>query len=582
MRLVGARFHSGLKVPVPIGLGLIDEMARQRRAPIPLVEPRRDDDLVPGTEGLVALGVHDPLGRHDLAVLAGEGVLGSVRRAEHETPASADPVVHLADRELEDSEPVPAPHVLGLRHGLPHEPTGSRKGSRHDDLSIRSELYVGAFHDSFPFFGLHLDQQVVESIEPGVPDVPEALEPTIELPERCGTQSVEALLRARLDVHQPCVPKDAQVLRRLRLTDRDLRTDLGDRLRPSPKQVDDLKPLWLGQGRHGLDDHATYIPTRLYTCQVMFHLAGRARASSFAAFGSRPRRRATPSSAVVEVGRPNRQARRRHGKSDGADAAAAARAALNGDDLGAPKSQDGTVEVIRVLRLERRSAIRARTQAANQLHAVVATAPEPLRGSLRELTIGALVERVKRFRVAAPVDAVSGTQVVLRGLGRRWTQLDQEVRAIDVQLEQLVKRTAPDLVKLRGVGTEVASALLVAAGHNPDRLEREASFAALCGVSALDASSGRQNRHRLNRGGNRDANRALWVIALVRLRSDPRTRAYVARRIEEARTKPEILRCLKRYIAREVFKILRRTDSTTSSRRGLTRHRSINAVAESV
>jgi transposase len=262
---------------------------------------------------------------------------------------------------------------------------------------------------------------------------------------------------------------------------------------------------------------------------------------------------------VVEVNRPNRQTRRRHGKSDPVDAEAAARSTLARDALGVPKSQDGTVEAIRILRLERRSAIRARTQAANQLHAVVSTAPEPLRGDLRELSLSQLVEHARRLRTRSPSDADSATRSVLKGLAKRWRQLDREVDVLDAQLEALAKSAAPDLLALRGVGVEVACTLLVAAGDNPDRLADEASFAALCGVSPVDASSGRQHRHRLNRGGNRDANRALWVIALVRVRSDPRTRLYVARRTSEGLGKAEILRCLKRYIAREVFKLLRRS-----------------------
>ncbi len=142
-----------------------------------------------------------------------------------------------------------------------------------------------------------------------------------------------------------------------------------------------------------------------------------------------------------------------------------------------------------------------------------------------------------------------------------WTRealakLDREVDVLDGQLESLAKQVAPDLLALRGVGVEVACVLLVAAGDNPERLVREASFAALCGVSPIDASSGRQQRHPLNRGGNGDANRALWVVALVRLRCDPRTRAYVTRRTAEGLSKPEILRCVKRYVAREVFKLL--------------------------
>jgi transposase len=259
---------------------------------------------------------------------------------------------------------------------------------------------------------------------------------------------------------------------------------------------------------------------------------------------------------VVEVDRPNRQARRRYGKSDPADAEAAARATLAGHALGLPKSQDGSVEVIRLLRLQRRSAIHARTQAANQLHAVVSTAPESLRSTLRDLTLAALLKHARKLRATSSNDLVSATRVVLRGLATRWEQLNDEVALLDQQLEAHVTTTAPGLVALRGVGVDVAGALLVAAGGNPGRLAREESFAALCGVSPVDASSGKQHRHRLNRGGNRDANRALWVIAFVRLRCDSRTREYCARRTKEGLSKPEILRCLKRYIAREVFKIM--------------------------
>jgi len=261
---------------------------------------------------------------------------------------------------------------------------------------------------------------------------------------------------------------------------------------------------------------------------------------------------------VVEVSRPNRQVRRRHGKSDPADAEAAARATLAGDAMGAPKSQDGSVEIIRLFRLQRRSAIHARTQTANQLHAVVSTSPEALRSTLRDLTLAALLVHASKMRPSKSIDLASATRVVLRGLALRWHQLDREVARLDEQLESLVTAIAPELVALRGVGVEVAGALLVAAGDNPERLEREASFAALCGVSPVDASSGKQHRHRLNRGGNRDANRALWVIALVRVRCDERTRTYVARRTQEGLSKPEIIRCLKRYIAREVFKLLQK------------------------
>jgi transposase len=274
---------------------------------------------------------------------------------------------------------------------------------------------------------------------------------------------------------------------------------------------------------------------------------------------------------VVEVNRPNRQARRRHGKSDAADAEAAARATLAEDATGLPKAQNGPVEAIRILRLERRSAIHARTKAANQLHAVISTAPEPTRATLRGLSLAALVAHASKLRKVAATDATSATLRVLRALAQRWLQLDHEVALLDDELEVLVTSVAPTLVALRGVGIDVAGSLLVAAGDNPERLASEASFAALCGVCPVDASSGRQHRHRLNRGGNRDANRALWVVAFVRIRCDPRTRAYVERRTGEGLSKSEILRCLKRYIVREIFKILRNTsqpqDAGTPSKR---------------
>jgi transposase len=268
---------------------------------------------------------------------------------------------------------------------------------------------------------------------------------------------------------------------------------------------------------------------------------------------------------VVEVNRPNRQARRRHGKSDTADAIAAARAVLAGDAMGVPKAQDGLVEAIRIMRLERRSAIHARTQVANQMHALVSTAPEPLRQRLRDCSIAELVAHAAKLRQVQTTDAATATQRVLRGLARRWQNLDKEVTQLDEELEALVRLAAPELLAHRGIGVDVAGALLVAVGDNPERLADEASFAALCGASPVDASSGRQKRHRLNRGGNRDANRALWVIALVRMRCDPRTRTYVERRTAAGLSKPEVIRCLKRFIAREVFKLLRQPSLNAAS-----------------
>lgn len=264
---------------------------------------------------------------------------------------------------------------------------------------------------------------------------------------------------------------------------------------------------------------------------------------------------------VVEVNRPNRQLRRRRGKSDPVDAEAAARAALSGEASGVPKSHSGNVEAIRALRLARRSALKSRTQASNQLQALLLTAPDQLRSKLRKLTTPELVATAARFRagdvsaiaLAGGDTATSGTKTAMATIAQRWQHLDAEISRLDAQLTRLVTHTAPRLAFRRGVGTDTAGALLVAAGDNPHRLRSEASFAALCGVSPLDASSGMQRRHRLNRGGDRAANNALWRIVLVRMAHDTRTRDYVARRTTEGRSKKEIIRCLKRYVARELY-----------------------------
>ena len=244
----------------------------------------------------------------------------------------------------------------------------------------------------------------------------------------------------------------------------------------------------------------------------------------------------------------SRQARRRRGKSDPVDAEAAARAVQAGTVLGQPKAGDGRVEMIRTLRLARRSAMKARTQAANQLHALVVTAPDELRTRLRGLPLAELVRLAAAFR---PVPAgatlatpVAATKLALKSLAVRYRQLSAEIEALDAQLEQLVAVAAPDLLAVKGLGTETAGALLVAAGDNPDRLRSEAAFASLCGVAPIPASSGKTNRHRLSRGGDRDANRALYLLALGRMSWHPATRAYVTRRTAEGLSKPEIIRCL--------------------------------------
>ena len=267
--------------------------------------------------------------------------------------------------------------------------------------------------------------------------------------------------------------------------------------------------------------------------------------------------------AVIEVERPHRhdrQARRRRGKSDPLDAEAAARAVQAGTVIGQPKAGDGHVEMIRTLRLARRSAMKARTQAANQLHAVVVTAPDELRARLRALPLAELITLAAAFRPVRAGSALctplAAAKLALKGLAVRYRQLSAEIDALDVHLEQLVATAAPELIAVKGVGADIAGALLVAAGDNPDRLRSEAAFASLCGVAPIPASSGRTNRHRLSRGGDRDANRALYLLALGRMGWDPRTRTYVVRRTAAGLSKPEIIRCLKRYLARELYHIL--------------------------
>jgi transposase len=260
---------------------------------------------------------------------------------------------------------------------------------------------------------------------------------------------------------------------------------------------------------------------------------------------------------VVEVERPKRRHLRRNGKSDPIGAEAAARAVLAGEAVGEPKSGDGRVEMIRVLRSARQSAVKARSQAANQLQALLVTAPENLRHRLRQLPTKELVATCARFRLGSdPEEVRTATRFALRSVARRYEALSREIAQLDAQLDQLVAQVAPELVSLTGIGTDHAATLLIVAGDNPQRLRSEASFASLCGVSPIEASSGKVVRHRLNRGGNREANRALYMICLARMRRDRRTKDYVARRTKEGKSKREIIRCLKRYVAREVYRVL--------------------------
>jgi transposase len=260
---------------------------------------------------------------------------------------------------------------------------------------------------------------------------------------------------------------------------------------------------------------------------------------------------------VLEVIRPDRQRRRRRGKSDVVDAVSAAIAALRGEDCGTPKSSDGTAESIRALRVARTGAMKARTQAGNQLRDLITTAPDLLRAQLQGLSTPQRVRAAAAFTCGDAADPAEGAKAAMASVAARWLELDAEVTRLEAALEDLVARVAaPEFLASCGAGHLSVAALIAAAGDNPGRITSEAAYAALCGVSPVDCSSGKQERHRLNRGGDRQANSALWRIAVTRIQHDPRTQEYYARRIAAGKTRKEVIRELKRYIAREAYRKL--------------------------
>jgi transposase len=260
---------------------------------------------------------------------------------------------------------------------------------------------------------------------------------------------------------------------------------------------------------------------------------------------------------VVEVDRSDRQDRRRAGKSDPLDAVSAARAAQSGRARGAPKGRDGAVEAIRVLMVAKRSARIERVQAINQARALIVTGPGELRERFAGHTAAQLVTALAALR-PRPGDVPGyATRIALRELGRRAQFLDAQTGHLDELIIPLVTARAPSLLALHGIGADTAALLLIAAGDHPRRLHSEAAWAHLCAVAPIPASSGKITRRRLNPGGNREANHALWRIVLTRMNSDPATRAYVERRTGEGKSKKEIIRCLKRYVARQVYPHLR-------------------------
>jgi transposase len=261
---------------------------------------------------------------------------------------------------------------------------------------------------------------------------------------------------------------------------------------------------------------------------------------------------------VLEVTTPDRRDRRQRGKSDDLDAQNAAHAAFAGKRTATPKSRDGMIEALRVLTACRKTAVAARRVALQMIQNTIVCAPDELRETLRKLTRMQLIRTLAAWRpeLANYRNVVSAYRITLKSLGRRYLELHDEIADLDTMIVSIVDALAPALVDRNAIGHGCAAQLLLTAGDNPQRLLSEASFAALCGVSPVPASSGKITRHRLNRGGDRAANSALHIIAIGRLRTEPRTKAYVAKRIAEGHSKLEAIRCLKRYIAREVFSLI--------------------------
>jgi transposase len=263
---------------------------------------------------------------------------------------------------------------------------------------------------------------------------------------------------------------------------------------------------------------------------------------------------------VIEVARPNRQNRRLNGKSDPIDAINAARAVLAETATTVPKHRDGNVEAIRLIRATRRSAVRGRRAAINQMHGILYGGPEPLREKLNGLNRAVLVARCARLRIdhrRSAADPVRVATEMLRRLATRVQGFDAEIAAADAQLDDLVQDTAPTLLQLTGVGPNTAGQILATAGQNAHRLHSEAALARLCGVAPIPASSGQTTRHRLHRGGDRQANHAIHMIVVNRLRWHDPTKAYLQRRTTEGKTKKEIIRCLKRAVIRELYRALK-------------------------
>jgi transposase len=259
---------------------------------------------------------------------------------------------------------------------------------------------------------------------------------------------------------------------------------------------------------------------------------------------------------VIEVNRPDRRERRANGKSDLLDAENAARAVLSGRATATPKTADGQIEMLRQIKIAKDTAVKARTQAIVTLKTLLVTAPPELREQLEGLPKMTLIERCAGLRPGPMTTPLAATKHALRALARRWQQLQVEIKEHEEHLAALTRSAAPAMIEAFGIGPDTAAEMLIVAGDNPDRIRSEAAWAKLCGVCPIPASSGMTTRHRLNRGGHRQANAALYRTVIVRMRFHQPTIDYVARRTTEGKTKSEIIRCLKRYVAREVWAYL--------------------------
>ena len=258
---------------------------------------------------------------------------------------------------------------------------------------------------------------------------------------------------------------------------------------------------------------------------------------------------------VYEVLRPKRGVRRKDGKSDPIDAIAAARSVLAGDGTSLPKSSDGWVEALRHLNAERSQPVTAMTTPANSTGGLPAAAPEPIREKYRGLRTETRMNRLASCRPSGGLVAHS-VLTALKGAAKAWRALKEQADPLEERMRSILDTNARPLLDIYRAGTITAATIAIVAGDNPERNRDEAAFAKLCGACPIPASSGKTNRHRLNRGGNRQGNMALHRIAIVRLGYHQPTRDYVAKKTREGKSKLEIIRCLKRHIAREAYKAL--------------------------